>query len=252
MSTENTIKVILQLGKARNRQRGSGHSVVLENVEETGLSAGVIPSRIQDEGGSKLCRQGAYVSQRLNLRRNGKASTPENDVQSRGQNRTREIRPSGIVGRPVETGTMVRAKRARTAETLKRPSLDLRSRASQIYPDNRTQGSARGPSGNRRSYLDGSPLCLTFFLGPIVPLSHGEVSGVSRIAELAIEWSTGPVGLAVEEGFQLRWNLFGEGWAQGSLVPVGEERGAVSGDDDYAFAVRADLSGGVDQSLAEE
>ena len=98
MSTENTIKVILEPGNTRNRQRGSGHSVVLENVEETGLSAGVTPSRFQDEGGGKLCRNGAYVSQRLNLARYGKTFTPENDVQSRGQNRTREIRPSGIVG----------------------------------------------------------------------------------------------------------------------------------------------------------
>jgi len=51
---------------------------------------------------------------------------PENGVQGRDQNRTREIRPSGIVGRLVETWAMEMAKRARKAETLTQTSHFLR------------------------------------------------------------------------------------------------------------------------------
>jgi hypothetical protein len=54
---------------------------------------------------------------------------------SQGQNRTREIRPSGIVGGPMETWTMVGATRARTAERPTQPSFDLTSRAPWFYPD---------------------------------------------------------------------------------------------------------------------
>jgi hypothetical protein len=39
-----------------------------------------------------------------------------NDWQSRDQNRTREIRPSGIAGRLTETWAMVKAKRARNVK----------------------------------------------------------------------------------------------------------------------------------------
>jgi len=49
-------------------------------------------------------------------------------------NRTREIRPSGMRGGPVETWAMAEAKRARTAETPKQPSLNLMSRAPRFYP----------------------------------------------------------------------------------------------------------------------
>ena len=49
-------------------------------------------------------------------------------------NRTREIRLSGMRGGLAETWAMVWAKRARTAETPKQPSLGLRLRASHFYP----------------------------------------------------------------------------------------------------------------------
>jgi hypothetical protein len=39
-----------------------------------------------------------YVHQRLSFHSQGKARIQQDGVQSRGQNRTREIRPSGIVG----------------------------------------------------------------------------------------------------------------------------------------------------------
>jgi hypothetical protein len=50
-------------------------------------------------------------------------------------NRTRESRPSGIIGRLAETLAMEKAKRAQKAETLKQPSLHLRSSAPHFYPD---------------------------------------------------------------------------------------------------------------------
>jgi len=68
---------------------------------------------------------------------------PVNCAQSRDQNRTREIRPSGIAGRLVETWAMVKAKRARKVETLKQPSLCLKLRAPYFYPDQRCNLSAR-------------------------------------------------------------------------------------------------------------
>ncbi len=55
--------------------------------------------------------------------------------ESQGQNRTREIRPSGIVGGLTETWGMVSAKRARTAERPKQPSTHLNRRAPCFYPD---------------------------------------------------------------------------------------------------------------------
>ena len=55
--------------------------------------------------------------------------------ESQGQNRTREIRPSGIVGGLTETWGMVSAKRARTAERPKQPSTYLNRRAPCFYPD---------------------------------------------------------------------------------------------------------------------
>jgi hypothetical protein len=69
---------------------------------------------------------------------------PENVVKSRDQNRTREIRLSGIAGRLTETWATVKAKRARKVETLKQPSLCLRLRAPYFYPDIFTSGSERG------------------------------------------------------------------------------------------------------------
>ncbi len=72
-----------------------------------------------------------YASPRLKLRSRRKGLWRK----GQGQNRTREIRPSGIVGGLAETWTMERAKRARKAETPKQPSLHLRPRAPRFYPD---------------------------------------------------------------------------------------------------------------------
>ena len=93
--------------------------------------------------GDKPAGRGVYASQRLSLRSLGKVS---HGLQSRqDQNRTREIRLSGIVGGPAETWTTARATRARTAETPKQPSLRLPSRAPQLHPD-RAQTATAGTS----------------------------------------------------------------------------------------------------------
>ena len=54
-----------------------------------------------------------------------------------GQNRTREIRPSGIAGGLVETWARVQAIRIHKAETPKQTSFYLRLRALHFYPDRR-------------------------------------------------------------------------------------------------------------------
>ena len=71
------------------------------------------------------------AGQRLSFAHAGKAI----EEASQGQNRTREIRPSGIAGGLTETWAMEKAKRARKAETPKQPSLCLMLRAPYFYPD---------------------------------------------------------------------------------------------------------------------
>ena len=88
----------------------------------------------QNEVTGKLYNYGVHVSYHLSLKLYRKAFI-QKMKQGRDQNRTREIRLSGIAGRPAETWTMVRAKRARKAEKLKQPSLCLRLRAPHFYPD---------------------------------------------------------------------------------------------------------------------
>ena len=78
---------------------------------------------------------------------------PVNCAQSRDQNRTRGIRPSGIAGRLVETWAMVKAKRARKVETLKQPSLCLKLRAPYFYPDLRSNLSAWLMPGDGQEYM---------------------------------------------------------------------------------------------------
>src|SRR4029450_8010667 len=59
-----------------------------------------------DEGAAKLGHSGVYGSERLKLHMGREGLSLENGVQSRGQNRTRESRPSGIVGGLAESWTM--------------------------------------------------------------------------------------------------------------------------------------------------
>ena len=72
---------------------------------------------------------------------------------SRGQNRTREIRPSGIVGGLTETWGMVSAKRARTAERPKQPSPHLNRRAPCFYPDRQHYAITAGLKASKGEYV---------------------------------------------------------------------------------------------------
>ena len=61
----------------------------------------------RDEGTDRPDVGGVYVEQALQPRRVREGLSPTNGMQGRGQNRIREIRPSGIVGGLVETWTKV-------------------------------------------------------------------------------------------------------------------------------------------------
>ena len=78
---------------------------------------------------------------------------PVNCVQSRDQNRTREIRPSGIAGRLVETWIMEITNRARTAETPKQTSYHLRPYAPHFYPDQRSNPSVWSMPEDGKEYI---------------------------------------------------------------------------------------------------
>ncbi len=97
MSSEAALEVAPMVGNAHLGQRGSGtrwfrcptrSQALIWNHAGWG----------RDEGAGKRCERGVYVHQRLSFHSHGKARIQQDGVQSRGQNRTREIRPSGIVG----------------------------------------------------------------------------------------------------------------------------------------------------------
>jgi len=122
-------------------QRGSGHSAApcLTTASRrrsgtpriwraSGLGDGITP---HDPGGCEPA---------LKLGRVPEDPSPTNGVQSRGQNRTRETRPSGIAGGPEETWSMVELGTHPATERAGLVTLRLRTRAPQIYPDIRTHG----------------------------------------------------------------------------------------------------------------
>jgi hypothetical protein len=91
----------------RAEQRGSGHSVVSMSCPGSGRRTGIHSGAGNGgEGVGKPWKRGVDVSSHLSLRCDGKAYFPENDGQSRGQNRTWEIRLSGIAGGLGETWSM--------------------------------------------------------------------------------------------------------------------------------------------------
>jgi hypothetical protein len=98
MSSEVTFESPWLVGNTHRRQRGSGHSVVLITAKNSRHRAGRRSRGSEDEGAAKLCRRGVYVSERLKPHRGWEGLPLKNGVQSRGQNRTRESRPSGIAG----------------------------------------------------------------------------------------------------------------------------------------------------------
>jgi hypothetical protein len=95
------------MGNAPCGQRSPGHSVATEqgpwkkwpNRRSNFLRRSTpVELQLRGEEAGKPRWRGVYARQRLSLHHRGKAGALTNGVQSRGQNRTREIRPSGIVG----------------------------------------------------------------------------------------------------------------------------------------------------------
>lgn len=139
------LEVILTAGNARGGQRSPGYSVVAARRRRGDMAGHQIRSNLslvwtmsrprpvvvgRDEDTGKPSARGAYASQRLSFRVGGQARDLTNDVQGRDQNRTREIRPSGIVEGLQET---------RPVEIFF-PAV----RAPDFYLDNRTHGIERG------------------------------------------------------------------------------------------------------------
>jgi hypothetical protein len=144
MSSEMTIKVIPVMGNAHTGQRDSGHSVVSSMLYAPRRRTGTV--QLWSLGTRILVnhRLWGVCEPVLKPQFVWKGWYLENGVQSRGQNRTREIRLSGIVGRLAETWAKANAIWAHMAETPKQTSVCLRSRAPYFYPDIRTSGSVRG------------------------------------------------------------------------------------------------------------
>ena len=103
MSSEVTCKVTLVAGNTRAGQRGSGHSAVSTPRYASGLRTGSHAVPGPGRGCRQTMRARGVRAPALKHQLTWEGLYPENGVQSRGQNRTREIRPSGIVGRLQET-----------------------------------------------------------------------------------------------------------------------------------------------------
>ncbi len=102
MSSEVTREVALVTDNARARQRGSGHSAVPKAQHASRLRAGSPAGLRSGRGCRQTMRTRGVRALALELQPAWEGLDPENGVQSRCQNRTREIRPSGIVGGPGE------------------------------------------------------------------------------------------------------------------------------------------------------
>ena len=116
-------------GNARSGQRGSGHSVVTTVGRQPDTALGFAGPASWRRGDANSTASGRRVRQHRSFARWGKAAL-RNGVQNRGQNRTREIRPSGIVEGLQETWPVGAGLHA--------------ARAPDFYLDTRTLGSARG------------------------------------------------------------------------------------------------------------
>ena len=101
-ASETTLEVVLE-GNAIGRQRSPGHSVAPRNVARNQTQSWVIAASISGRGSMQTLRARGECVSALKLRSVGEGMLLGNGVQSRGQNRTREIRPSGIVGGLAET-----------------------------------------------------------------------------------------------------------------------------------------------------
>jgi hypothetical protein len=149
--SEETVEVFPIGGNALGGQRSPGYSAVKARWRRGDMAGHLIRSNLSpvwtmsrpgpaveccDEETGKPPTRGVYASQRLSLRDGGQARDLTNGVQGRGQNRTREIRPSGIAEGLQETWPMEVVLRT--------------ARAPDFYLDNRTHGIERGTGNQTR------------------------------------------------------------------------------------------------------
>ena len=98
MASETTIKVVLFEGNTLGRQRSPGHSAAPRTWFAARLRAGLMRTRPLERSFMQTVRARGVCESALKFRHVREGMLLENGVQSRGQNRTREIRPSWIVG----------------------------------------------------------------------------------------------------------------------------------------------------------
>jgi hypothetical protein len=98
MSSEAAFEVAPMMGNAHLGQRGSGHSAVPRVQHASRLRAGSHAGLRSGRGCRQTMRARGVGAPALELQPAREGLDPGNGVQSRGQNRTREIRLSGIVG----------------------------------------------------------------------------------------------------------------------------------------------------------
>ena len=100
MSSEAALEVAWMVGNTHLRRRGSGHSVVPKAQHASRLRAGIRAGLRSGRGCRQTMRTRGVCAPALELQPAWEGLHLGNGVQSRGQNRTREIRLSGIVGGP--------------------------------------------------------------------------------------------------------------------------------------------------------
>ena len=133
-------------GNARSGQRGSGHSVATRSRYAPDTELGYAGPASWRRGEANSTASGRRVCQHRSFAPWGKAR-PEKWAQSRGQNRTREIRPSGIVEGLQETwpvGKSMRRARLISISTESRRPRVMRWRPARAQRS--VDRGARGPA----------------------------------------------------------------------------------------------------------
>ncbi len=122
-------------GNSPAGQRGSGHSVATVTEAQPDAELDILRPGFRGEGAKQTPRCRGERCARTVASRHGGRLALINGVQSRGQNRTREIRPSGIAGRLQETWPMVELGTHPATERADVETLHLSARAPELYPD---------------------------------------------------------------------------------------------------------------------
>jgi hypothetical protein len=129
-------------------QRGSGYSAAGVWPFVTGLRSGAWRKAAVRRGPEQTSSNGEGCESTLESPGDGGRLGPDKCVQSRDQNRTREIRPSGIAGRLKETWPMAELGTHLAIERAGMVTLCLQANAPSFYPDKRTGLPVRFPSCN--------------------------------------------------------------------------------------------------------